>query len=505
MDYKISQLPSAFKVYDHDLLVAVTGYNIQGSYPDNVKISLDQIRKDIIRLNEMIFLLSGFSGYYNSGNNTMTITSHQNAANLIRIDYGTQYPYIQILSTTGLNAVAGNNIEVQFTSGTPAAQKYGKVGSPYYSGIISITGVNFRTENLITKDIEGTWPYSGIIYNTGLNARAGNNIDIEYLASGSANNIYGGAGGKYKSGIISTTGLNINIGSGIGWEVDSIWPYRYSISNMEKTKVGTSTTIANTGSGLIANSGMINLLNLSYNDLYYSHKNKTLQFLATAAFRITDIVFDAPPYVPSSGDTNTRKNQELNSIIGLNYTYSYNVCKGGGQYNYDTITATKIFGTGDFLNFEPVSTSYVIDSFTLVIGITGGNSSNFISTIHTVPITFMNRNGPNSNQCSEIYRSGANPYIFNGINSIDPIIIQEPVSLYIDSSGITNQNTLGLCAKISNIKYVRNYRYFLVEDDDIPCNNTHSNIYYTFATTNTYSSTQASLLPLFIKSENIIG
>lgn len=73
MDSKISQLPSAHKIYDHDLLIAVTGYDIAGSYPDNVKISFDRVRNDIIRLNEMIFITSGLSGYYNSGNNTLAI------------------------------------------------------------------------------------------------------------------------------------------------------------------------------------------------------------------------------------------------------------------------------------------------------------------------------------------------------------------------------------------------------------------------------------------------
>lgn len=225
-DSKISQLESANKIYDHDLMVVVTGYSTPGAYPDNCKISADRIRKDIVRLNEMIFFVSGFSGYYNTGENLFYITSHQQAGNLIRLDYPTEFPHSpQTISVTGLNATMGNNIEIQLSSGTPAAQKYGKIGEPFYSGIISVTGINARTENLLVRDVENIWPYSGIFYTTGLNAIRGNNIDIQFSSGSPASNRYGGVEGKYWSGIISTTGLNITTENLIAKDYETLWPY----------------------------------------------------------------------------------------------------------------------------------------------------------------------------------------------------------------------------------------------------------------------------------------
>jgi hypothetical protein len=164
MDSKISQLPSASKIYDSDLLIAVTGYNTAGAYPDNIKISLSQLRQDIIRLNEMIFLLSGFSGYYNSGNNTITITTHQKEGNLISLTYETEYPYLQIISTTGLNAIAGSNIDIEFANDTS-----------YRSGTISTTGLNAVAGTGIYFRVDNQWPYRYEI----------NTFDKIYEASGS--------------------------------------------------------------------------------------------------------------------------------------------------------------------------------------------------------------------------------------------------------------------------------------------------------------------------------
>lgn len=271
MDSKISQLPSANKIYDHDLLVAVTGYNVEGSYPDNVKISFDRIRKDIVRLHEMIFMLSGFSGYYNTGDNTITITSHQVEGNLINLTYGSGYPYMQSISTTGLNArngnltridfdglwpysgiisqtginaIKGNLIDIQFSKESLAASgmhnrsgpwysnfnKDTNLGQNYYSGIISVTGINFLTENLIGIDIDSIWPHSGTIYSTGLNAVIGNNIDITFSQNHPASTKYGKTGAKYFSGIISTTGLNAYGTNLIKVDFGNNWPYSGDIS-----------------------------------------------------------------------------------------------------------------------------------------------------------------------------------------------------------------------------------------------------------------------------------
>jgi hypothetical protein len=257
-DSKISQLNSADKIYDHDLMVVVTGYATEGASPDNCKISLDRIRKDVIRLDEMIFFLSGFSGYYNSGENTYTITSHHRMGNLIELDYDDVTPHIQTISTTGinlrtenllvrdhentwpysgivyntgLNAVIGNNIEIQFSSGTPASNIYGRTEGKYKSGIISTTGLNAVTENLIVRDFQSTWPYSGVIYTTGLNAVIGNNMEIQFSSGTPASNIYGRTEGKYKSGIISTTGLNARSENLIVRDFENTWPYSGIIYN----------------------------------------------------------------------------------------------------------------------------------------------------------------------------------------------------------------------------------------------------------------------------------
>jgi hypothetical protein len=225
-DSKISQLESANKIYDHDLMIVVTGYDTEGAYPNNCKISADRIRRDIVRLNEMIFFVSGFSGYYNTGENLFYITTHQRIGNLIRLDYPEAYPHSpQVISTTGLNAKNGNNIDIQFNSGTIAANRYGGIGSPYYSGIVSTTGLNTRTENLIVKEHETIWPYSGVLYQSGLNARPGNNIEVQFQSGSPASNKYGGTEGKYWSGIISTTGLNTKTDNLISVEFENTWPY----------------------------------------------------------------------------------------------------------------------------------------------------------------------------------------------------------------------------------------------------------------------------------------
>jgi hypothetical protein len=151
--------------------------------------------------------------------------------NLIVRDFENSWPYSGIIYNTGLNAIVGNNMEIQFSSGTAAANTYGGVGHKYFSGIISTTGLNTNTENLIVCDFENSWPYSGIIYNTGLNAIFGNNIEIQFTSGTSASNIYGGIGGKYQSGIISTTGLNARTENLIVRTFENSWPYSGIIYN----------------------------------------------------------------------------------------------------------------------------------------------------------------------------------------------------------------------------------------------------------------------------------
>jgi hypothetical protein len=213
-DSKISQLNFADQIYDHDLMVVVTGYGSEGSYPDNCKISVDRIRKDIIRLDEMIFFLSGFSGYYNTGENTFTITSHHRMGNLIELDYDDVTPYIQTISTTG---------------------------------------INLKTENLMVRNFENTWPYSGVIYNTGLNARAGNNIEIDFSTNRHTN-----MGSPYYSGTISTTGLNMIASTGIQYSVSNTWPHPYIVSQLDLKAVANNTFTCGptTSTATFADSGL---------------------------------------------------------------------------------------------------------------------------------------------------------------------------------------------------------------------------------------------------------
>lgn len=162
-DAKISELKTVNKLNDNNIFVVVTGYGIQNSYPENVKTTIDRIRKDIVRLNEMIIFVSGYSGYYNSGENIYAITSHHQEGNLVKLDYGEEYPYIQITSTTGLNSIAGNNIEIQFASGSYANSIYGGAGEPYYSGIISTTGLNASAGTGVYLKKLNEWPHTNEI------------------------------------------------------------------------------------------------------------------------------------------------------------------------------------------------------------------------------------------------------------------------------------------------------------------------------------------------------
>lgn len=459
MDSKISQLPTATKVYDGDLLVAVTGYDQVGSYPDNVKISLDRIRYDIIRLDEMIYLLSGFSGYYNSGNNTMTITSHQYPGNLIRLDYADVYPYIQILSTTGLNAVAGNHIELQFISGTPAANKYGAVGDPYYTGVLSTTGINARGGNRIEIDTETNWPYSGIV---------------------------------------STTGLNANLNKGLSYTIGDSWPHEYTIAAIDRAKIGSNVSVYNTGSGFYSLTSNIQpVATISFDDLYGSRNYTSVKLLVTAIFKVNNIIFDNAPYVPGYGSTNDRKDQELASLNNYSHYYQYYACPNPPNPEYTN--NTKIFTSGDFPDFADGYTEYLLNTFDLVVGISGGGTNNMINTIHTYPITFRNSNSATSSSDTIFYDPHRSPGVHT-FNSIDPIIIQEPVTVYLNSSNLVSDiNSLSLVATISNVRYRRIYTYILGTED--VCSNT-SNIIFSYNAYG-YASTNATVSCKILKAEYI--
>jgi len=494
MDSKISQLPYATAIYDHDLIVGVTGYGIEGSYPDNIKISFDQIRHDIIRLDEMIYLLSGFSGYYNEQNNTMTITSHQYAGNLMRLDYSENWPYIQIISTTGLNAVAGNKIELQFNTGTPASNKYGHTGYPYYSGIISVTGLNAHAGNRIFISEDSNWPHGGTI---------------------------------------STTGLNAIFDNGISYSIDSLWPHTYDIKTIDRAKhINTSTTVYNTGDWyypLITPATTIGS-NLSINNIYGSKNyNSSVKVLVTAMFKITNISLQSIPSVSygSWGDElegDLRKKEELSHLIGTSYTYSYNTpCIEG---NPDTRVSTNgniTWTTGDLAFFSATNAVYIDNTCTLNIGISGAGAlhnnsmSSVISLINydsplfrdnTRRLYLQNKDittAPDSQGYTHYVSfvdSPHVPYPNMTIPSIDPIVFRSVITLYNTSASEVASNSVGLYATLSNVQYQRSYRSAsLAYNYNSDCS--YNEVYYT-TYTNGYARTNATINCQILKIEHIV-
>mgnify|MGYP003149749829 FL=1 len=261
-DSKITQLPLSPYALDKDLMVVVTGHLEEGAYPYNTRMPLSYIRRYVVRLNLMTVPTSGISTYYNSGLNVLTLQHTPVTGNLMRYDYDSGFPHDQTISTTGLNAIVGNNIDIAFKSDSDAAQSMNggaagntwdnnfnttHLGPPYHSGIISITGVNARTENLIVRDYEHIWPFTGIYYNTGVNYIAGNSVDLIFNKSSNASVAMSTRPGswrsdfqtnylqnKYVSGLISITGLNAFSGHPYGnlirVDYDSVWPHSGIIS-----------------------------------------------------------------------------------------------------------------------------------------------------------------------------------------------------------------------------------------------------------------------------------
>ena len=93
-DSKITQLPLSPYALDKDLMVVVTGHLEEGAFPKNTKMPLSYIRRYVVRLNLLSSQQSGIASYYNSGLNILTTW------------------------TTGIHAVPGNNMEVQFSADT---------------------------------------------------------------------------------------------------------------------------------------------------------------------------------------------------------------------------------------------------------------------------------------------------------------------------------------------------------------------------------------------------
>ena len=152
-DSKITQLSLSPYALDKDLVVVVTGHLEEGASPRNVKMPLSYIRRYVVRLNLLTSPQSGISTYYNSGLNILTLQHTPITGNLMRYDYAEDLPHDQTISTTGLNAIVGNNIDISFAGNGnasvgmrtrdgawPTGHSHTHMGDPYHSGIISTTG-----------------------------------------------------------------------------------------------------------------------------------------------------------------------------------------------------------------------------------------------------------------------------------------------------------------------------------------------------------------------------
>ena len=424
----------------------------------------------------------------------------------MRYDYDSGFPHDQTISTTGLNAIVGNNIDIAFKSNSDASQSMNggaegntwdnnfvsnNLGPPYHSGIISVTGLNaYRGApygNNIRVDYGTQWPYSGIISQTGLNVIRGNLIDVQFdstsdaatkmhSSDGAWNNGFSKTrdlGNKYHSGIISvtglnvenngnrtdfnidsnwpykytinTTGLNLLAGAGIGYGIESSYPHEYNVFTSDKASYpSTTVTVTNDEAEFVSNTSDFQVVKLlDFSDLYTSRSNATPQFLVEAAFKITSISKGSLPSVGGFGTLNDRKSGELQPAIGQ-------------TIDGDVITES------DLSSFVPFGgETYVNGSFQLQIGISGGGANSFNNNISTYPITFKH-NINDFTSFYEVYRSGNldyKPPMYNELNYQDPIIIRAGVALNINSASTTVNNTCGLVAKISNLRYIRGYTY----------------------------------------------
>lgn len=506
-DSKITQLPLSPYVLDKDLMVVVTGHLEEGAYPQNAKVPLSYIRRYVVRLNLLTSPQSGIGTYYNSGLNILTLqhiprtgnlmrydyeeelphhqtisttglnsipgnlvdikfNSNSEAAtamaqrdgawldgfklsnlgepyhsgiisitglnaysgypwgNLIRVDYDNQWPYSGIISQSGLNAIKGNLIDIQFAKNSDAAtamhdregswdnsfNKNLNLGEKYHSGIISVTGVNARTENNIIKEYENNWPHTGVYYNSGLNAIAGNLVEIQFNKNTPAPdylNMNNYLEHKYWSGIISITGLNILDGDNTGYCVENTWPYKYRINTVSRAKYSNNTIYLNNDEEEnYFNEQIIDSnLKVSYKGFFFSKAFQTLNLFANTKFR-ANVSADPPPYIPSAGSTNDRKTYELrNAPSSINYTYRYYTTttqtvfnnSGSGDNNYSTSCPSE----GQTYTFittavDSATTFTVKNGVTTLATTTGNNTVTFFKpngvTSLTVEITNSNGN-----------------------------------------------------------------------------------------------------------------
>jgi hypothetical protein len=521
------RIPPPFPIVEDDLVYVVTGYNKINSFPDSRETSIRNLRQYLVTVTG----ISGVGHIVNADYGAIFFSTSQES-NLIDINYSSSYPYHQSIATTGLNAKfenlivrqfesawpysgviyntglnarVGNNMEIQFAEDTPADYKYGGVGGKYLSGIISTTGLNARSENLIVRDFESSWPHSGVVYNTGLNARAGNLIEIQYQSSSPAGGIYGGTEGKYKSGIISTTGLNMLDGSNIGYTIGTSFPHKYTIFTVDQAKTtnNSKTFYNNNYSTSPVTSGFIDPeLLIDYSSLYTSKPGETISLLSSLKLLIDDFnVAFTIPSVGGLGGTDSNKQKEFASISGV--AYSSTLLNGSCAmvitqvYNpstddYDDVlvcqsrskTFTDMYDSAsDLSNWEVVDGAITANTFFFYIGCSGG----FPAAFAKYPISFTNTSGQTfsspvyggtytfgSNSITPQYRSETK-YPNYVLGNIDPMEIEYFQQLIINSNTMTSSNTTSPIFYITDFQYTRRYRKLIGYTDSCVSNTCTAN------------------------------
>jgi hypothetical protein len=498
-------------------------------------------------------IYGGTAGKYRSG---IISTTGLNARteNLVVRDFEATWPYSGVIYNTGLNAVIGNNMEIQFSTSSPAAAKYGGTEGKYKSGIISTTGLNVRTENLIVRDFETSWPYSGVIYNTGLNALQGNLVEIQFKANTDAANTLGlnsRVEGKYKSGIISITGLNIiqTTGNLITNHIQSTWPYKnvihttglnvvsnddighiidndfprkYSLLNINRSKKSTELlTLTNTVTGSLPNINNItdSGLLLDYSKFFVSKPNQTIELICENKILYGSSVIFYIPEVPDLGSSNYIKETELATALSTSATLSIQLCTDLGASCYNTSSSITDPAGGSASDWEPTSLTIVSGTFTLEISLIGGKTSPPLHLFNTYSHQLTNKTITTNANAGVFSKFGgtytaSNNDIFDPyrsdldqsrstLNNIDPITAEHFRNILINSDTLSTQNYVAPLYKTSNVGYQRSYRKLLGYNRACSYGGnciTTTAVYRTYTTPTFYGTTAIDIVKRYFKT-----
>ena len=446
-DSKITQLPLSPYALDKDLMVVVTGHLEEGAFPKNTKMPLSYIRRYVVRLNLLSSQQSGIASYYNSGLNVLTTW------------------------TTGIHAVPGNNMEVQFSADTPAGNKYGRTGGTSHSGIISTTGLNTVTENLIVKEHQGTWPFSGIIYNTGLNAVEGNRIAIDHSTDSPAHSAHGGAGGKYQRGIISTTGLNLVAGEGIAYEIKDGYPHEYIVFNTNKTYYDNNRLIINNSQSGLAGTSLSSVdvmdtgLQARFNDLHASRSTQNIDMHCEYKLLLEPIMYYRIPPVPTqTNQTNAQKERELQPVRNNNLGLIYGTCSVSNGVCTNTTVIEDDITDAPYTTWQATNIR-ILESTALTFLMASGITT---KKFHTQDLEFYHSGisdlgspyGGNytNGQIISRYRYDTGVAETHRQNNIDPMSMEFVKTINIDKSHPTTKNTITPTYRIYNVPFKRTYQ-----------------------------------------------